>query len=168
MEKINVEQLDRNLIDLIHNDWGVLTVQDSDKVNGMTVNWVQTGWLWNKPVMTVYVRPQRHTFPLIEKEDRFSLAFFDPDQREALAWLGKASGRDQDKLAHVGYTTSLLDGGFCIDQARLVFVLRKLAVMEIDSTCFVDQNIRSACYPQSDYHKAYTCEIVSTWMKPLD
>ena len=50
MKKIEIEKLDRNLISLIHNDWAVLTVQDEGKVNGMTVNWVQMGWLWNKAV----------------------------------------------------------------------------------------------------------------------
>ena len=98
MKKIEIEKLDRNLISLIHNDWAVLTVQDEGKVNGMTVNWVQMGWLWNKAVVTVYVRPQRHTYPLIERENSFSLAFFDNDQREKLAYLGKASGKDEDKL----------------------------------------------------------------------
>ena len=53
MKKIEIEKLDRNLISLIHNDWAVLTVQDEGKVNGMTVNWVQMGWLWNKAVVTV-------------------------------------------------------------------------------------------------------------------
>lgn len=69
MKKIEIEKLDRNLISLIHNDWAVLTVPDEGKVNGMTVNWVQMGWLWNKAVVTVYVRPQRHTYPLIEREN---------------------------------------------------------------------------------------------------
>ena len=95
MKKIEIEKLDQNLISLIHNDWAVLTVQDEGKVNGMTVNWVQMGWLWNKAVVTVYVRPQRHTYPLIERENGFSLAFFDNDQREKLAYLGKASGKNE-------------------------------------------------------------------------
>ncbi len=164
MKKIEIEKLDRNLISLIHNDWAVLTVPDEGKVNGMTVNWVQMGWLWNKAVVTVYVRPQRHTYPLIERESCFSLAFFDNDQREKLAYLGKASGKDVDKLAHVGYTTTLLDGAPCIDQARLVLVLKKLATMEISDAEFIDKAVENASYPNRDYHKAYTCEILAAYL----
>lgn len=165
MKKIEIEQLGRNLISMIHNDWAVLTVQDIGKVNGMTVNWAQMGWLWNKPVVTVYVRPQRHTYPLIEKQTEFSLAFFDPDQKDKLAYLGKASGRDEDKFAHVGYTTELLDGVPCITQARLVLTLRKLATMEVRDAAWIDKAIDEACYPKHDYHKAYTCEITAAWMQ---
>ena len=151
MKKIEIEQLDKNLISMIHNDWAVLTVPDEGKVNGMTVNWVQMGWLWNKAVVTVYVRPQRHTYPLIEQNECFSLAFFDDDQR--------------DKLAHVGYTTTILDGAPCIDQARLVLVLKKLAAMELTGSQFVDKTVEAASYPHQDYHKAYTCEIVAAYQK---
>ena len=66
-KKEKIEDLKVNLIKAIHLDWPVLTVKDNNKVNGMTVNWVQLGYLWNKHVVTVYVRPQRHTFPLINE-----------------------------------------------------------------------------------------------------
>ncbi|MFQ8582394.1 MAG: flavin reductase family protein [Holdemania massiliensis] len=143
----------------------VLTVPDEGKVNGMTVNWVQMGWLWNKAVVTVYVRPQRHTYPLIEQNECFSLAFFDDDQQDKLAYLGKASGKEADKLAHVGYTTTVRDGAPCIDQARLVLVLKKLAAMELTGSQFVDKTVEAASDPHQDYHKAYTCEIVAAYQK---
>ena len=93
--------------------------------------------------VTVYVRPQRHTYPLIERENSFSLAFFDNDQREKLAYLGKASGKDEDKLAHVGYTTTLLDGAPCIDQARLVLVLKKSATLSLSTKPWKTQVIQT-------------------------
>ena len=89
------------------------------------------------------------------------MAFFDNDQREKLAYLGKASGKDEDKLAHVGYTTTLLNGAPCIDQARLVLVLKKLATMEVSDAEFIDKAVENASYPNRDYHKAYTGEILA-------
>ena len=165
MKKFDIEQLNKNLISLIHNEWAVLTVEGKEKVNGMTVNWVQTGWLWNKPVVTVYVRPQRYTYPLIENTDHFSLAFFDEKERENLRYLGTASGREEDKLAHVGYTVSYLDDTACIEQASLVLTLKKLAVTQITADQFTDEPIRQSAYPKEDYHKAYVCEIIGAYTK---
>ena len=165
MKKFDIEQLDKNLISLIHNEWAVLTVEGKEKVNGMTVNWVQTGWLWNKPVVTVYVRPQRYTYPLIENTDRFSLAFFDEKERDNLRYLGTVSGRDEDKLAHVGYTINRLDDTACIEQASLVLTLKKLAVTQIAADQFTDEQTRASSYPKEDYHKAYVCEITGAYIR---
>ena len=163
MNQFEIEKLDRNLISMIHNDWAVLTVEGMEKVNAMTVNWVQTGWLWNKPVVTVYVRPQRYTYSLIENTDHFSLAFFDEKERDNLRYLGTASGRDEDKLAHTGYTVQRLDDTACIEQASLVLTLKKLAVSQITAEQFTDELTRKTAYPKEDYHKAYICEIVGAY-----
>ncbi len=45
-----------------------------DRYNGMTIGWGGLGPLWRRKVAAVYVRPQRHTFPFIEKEPYFSLS----------------------------------------------------------------------------------------------
>lgn len=161
MKRVELEKLQENFVQIIHQGWPVLTVQDDGKVNGMTVNWVQIGWLWNKPVVTVYVRPQRHTYPLINRENQFSLAFFDESERKNLAYLGKASGRDEDKLAHCGYTTTLIDGAPVIEQARLVLTLKKLYVSDIKEDAFSEPSIIDSAYPKKDFHRSFVAEIVS-------
>lgn len=160
LKKTTVAKLESNVFTLISKDWAVLTVQTNEKVNGMTVSWVQLGHMWNKNVVTVYVRPQRYTYDFINKQDTFSLAFFEEDYREQLAYLGKISGKDEDKLAHCEFTTSEVEGTPVIEQAKLVFVLRKLFVADIKEEQFVDENVVKRCYPKKDFHRAITAEIV--------
>lgn len=159
MKEINILELDNNVFDLISKKWGLVTVKCNDKVNAMTVSWVQLGHLWNKNVVTVYIRPQRYTYEFIEKEDTFSLAFFVEGHREQLAYLGSISGRDEDKLKKCNYTTTLIDGVPVIDQADLVLLCKKIYVDDIKSECFLDNDLKDACYPKSDFHRAYTAVI---------
>ncbi|MEG1461549.1 flavin reductase family protein [Anaerorhabdus sp.] len=165
LKAIGISELDNNIFDLISKDWGVITVNAKDKVNGMTVSWVQMGHLWNKDVVTVYVRPQRYTYEFINQEDTFSLAFFDDNYRKELAYLGSASGRNEDKLTHCNFTTSIVDNTPVIDQAKLVFVCRKLYEVDLKEENFVDNDIMNKCYPDKDFHRAYTAEIMSVLVK---
>jgi len=159
MKKVELEKLNENFVNLIHEGWPVLTVQDQGKVNGMTVNWVQLGWLWNKPVVTVYVRPQRHTFKLINQEDTYSLAFFDESHRQNLSYLGSKSGKDEDKLKHCDYTTTRIENTPVIDQARLIFTIKKLYVHDLKAEEFIDSEVKNSAYANQDFHRVFVGEI---------
>ena len=45
-----------------------------------------------------------------------------------------------------------------------MLVLKKLATMEVSDAEFIDKAVENASYPNRDYHKAYTCEIVATYL----
>ena len=45
----------------------------------------------------------------------------------------------------------------------MVLVLKKLATMEISDAEFIDKTVENASYPNRDYHKAYTCEILAAY-----
>ena len=165
MKQVELEKLNGNFVNMIHQGWPVLTVQDEGKVNGMTVNWVQIGWLWNKPVVSVYVRPQRHTYPLINKEEYFSLDFFEESERKNLSYLGSASGKDEDKLAHCNYTTSIINNAPVIDQAKLVMTLKKLHVTDLKEEQFYDKEVMDKAYPNKDFHRVFVAEITGVFEK---
>ena len=44
----------------------LLTAGDRERRNTMTIGWCQAGRLWNLPVCTVYVRPERYTYQFME------------------------------------------------------------------------------------------------------
>ncbi len=165
MKKINIEELNQNLIHKIHMEWPLLTLQDINKVNAMTVNWVQMGWLWNKPVVSVYVRPQRHTFSLINQTNFASLAFLTESYRKELSYLGSASGRSEDKLARCNFTTVDLDQTPIIEQAQLVLTLKKLHQYELKADQFIDQTVIDKSYPDHDFHVCYVFEIIGAYQK---
>ena len=44
----------------IDQEWAVLTAGEKEKFNAMTISWGGLGTIWNKPVVTVYVKPIRY------------------------------------------------------------------------------------------------------------
>lgn len=159
-KEIRCEELSNNIFKLISKDWGLVTVNCENKINAMTVSWVQMGHLWNKDVVTVYIRPQRYSYDFMEKEDTFSLAFFTEGHREQLSYLGSASGRDEDKLKKCNYTTALIEGVPVIEQADVVFLCKKIYVDDIKEDKFLGGEFVESCYPKRDFHRSYTSEII--------
>ncbi len=147
-----------NAIKLIGKDWMLITARDGEKQNAMTASWGSLGVLWNKNVCTVYIRPQRYTYGLVEAEERFSVSFFDERYRDALKYCGRVSGRDHDKLAEAGLGAAELDGVPVIREARLTLICRKLYSDDIKRERFIDESLLDN-YKENDFHRFYICEI---------
>lgn len=151
--------LSENFFQRLHRQWALITAADGDGANTMTASWGGVGILWNKPVATVYVRPSRYTFGLIEREAGFSLSFLPEQYRQELSYCGKISGRDEDKIAHCGFTVLRQEGVPYIAQAELVLLCRKLYSQDMDPARFLDPEIDPKNYPDGDYHRIYIGEI---------
>ena len=87
-----------------HGDWALVAAGSLDDHNAMTVSWGGIGCLWNKPVATVYIRPNRHTYGYFEKNEYFTVSFYPGEYKKALGLMGSKSGRDCDKEAEAGLT----------------------------------------------------------------
>ena len=164
--EVSAVELD-NAARLIGKDWTLITVRDDSKKSGanvMTASWGFTGFLWNKNVAQIFIRPERHTFGLVESEDRFSLAFFGNKNRELLKLSGMKSGRDIDKLELFGLDTVLLDGVPAVAKAELVLVCRKLYAQDIKKECFLD-TAPLAYYEKDGLHRAYIVEIEKAYVR---
>lgn len=71
--------------------------------NMLTVAW--TGTICTNPAMLyISVRPERFTYPLIEKYMEFTLNLTTADMARATDWAGVRSGRDYDKWKETGLT----------------------------------------------------------------
>ena len=75
MKKIEVSELTDNVFTTIGKEWMLVTAGTKDKFNMMTASWGCLGWLWNKPVAVMFIRPERYTHELIEQGDNVSLVF---------------------------------------------------------------------------------------------
>lgn len=164
-EKINPAELE-NAIKMIGKDWMLITAYDEEKkrVNAMTASWGAMGELWNKPICICFVRPQRYTHKLLEREEKFSIGFFNESYREQLRLCGRESGRDIDKIAACGFSSSELDGAPIVEQADVVLICRKLYRDEIKENCFLDVNVTDT-YKNKDYHTFYICEIEEAYRR---
>lgn len=87
------------LCEALEGSGAFLVVEDKKgRVNVMTIGWAQLGVIWGEPVMTVLVRPSRHTHSLLEKAAHFSVCV--PRRgalKKELAFCGTKSGREYDK-----------------------------------------------------------------------
>ena len=123
--QITPQEFNESPFRLIGDEWMLIAAPDDSKESGlsaMTASWGGLGVLWNENVATVYIRPQRYTYSLVEASDRFTLCFFDSEHKKALRLCGSRSGRDLDKLKECGLTSEIIDGVSVISEAKTVMI----------------------------------------------
>lgn len=162
MNRIDVTQIGDNPFKMIGKDWMLITAGDINNYNTMTASWGGVGVLWNKNVVTTYIRPQRYTKEFVDNNDVFTISVFDEKYRNALSFCGTKSGRDFDKAKETGLTPIEIDESVAFLQARLVLVCKKLYVDEIKPQCFLDEKIDEN-YKLKDYHTIYIGEILAVY-----
>lgn len=160
-KEINVRELDRSPIQMISDDWALLTAGKEGDWNTMAVSWGGVGELWGKDVVFVFVRPQRYTLEFMEKYDEFTLSFFDGEYKKELGICGAKSGRDIDKAAETGLVPEYIDNAVTFKQAKKVLVCKKVAFKDMTPDGFLDSSIEK-WYPNKDYHRIYVGTIEKT------
>ena len=143
----------------------LVTAGTQEKCNTMTASWGGLGVLWNKPVATAYIRPQRYTKQFLDESEYFTLSFFGEEYRKALSLCGSKSGRDTDKVKECGFTVlESQEGAPYFDQAQLVLVCRKRFVQQMDPAN-LPEDICQSVYPTQDYHYIYIGEITEALVR---
>ncbi len=165
-KKIDISELSFNPFGKIGKEWMLLTGGSMENFNTMTASWGQLGVLWNKNVLTCYIRPNRYTYEYIEKGDSFTASFFGEEYRKALSFCGSHSGRDCDKIRETGLTPVETDGCVSFGEAELVLVCRKLYSYDMEESGFLtDDGIPEQAYGKEPYHRAYISEITAVYVK---
>lgn len=166
MKEISIDNLSDNIINLIGKDWMLITAGNSLSFNTMTASWGSMGFLWGKPVVTIFVRPQRHTYGFIENNEVFTLSFFSEEYRKALTLCGTKSGRDTDKVKEAGITPyEPAQNCVSFEEARLIFKCKKLYKSLLKEDNFIDKDILPKWYKDGDLHYVYIAEIEQIWLK---
>ena len=98
MKKLEVKDLKENFFEAIGKEWMLVTAGTKEKFNTMTASWGGIGWLWNKPVAFVFIRPERYTYEFVEKNDHLTLSFLGEENKKIHAICGSKSGRNIDKV----------------------------------------------------------------------
>lgn len=87
MKKVEVKELSENFFEAIGKEWMLVTAGNKEAFNTMTASWGGIGWLWNKPVAFVFVRPERYTYEFIEKGDFLTLSFWEKRIRRFMLFV---------------------------------------------------------------------------------
>ncbi len=164
LQKIKVREIEDNTFSLISDDWALIGAGSQEKYNMMTVSWAGLGNLWNKKVCFTFIRPSRYTYEFVEKSEFFSVNFFTDDYRKALNLCGSKSGRDIDKMKEPGLTAVEDNNTVYFQEARLVFLCKKVYYHDLNPNHFLDDHIHTH-YDGGDHHRMYIGEIVSCLRK---
>ena len=162
--EVNPLELSCNPFQMIGKDWALVTAGDETGCNTMTVSWGNMGIMWNKNIVTVFIRPQRYTKEFLDRFDNVTLSFYEESSREALKLCGSKSGRDMDKIKAAGLTPVHENGTTYFEEARLVLECKKIYLDKIRPEGFLDPSIQKN-YPENDYHLIYMGEITRVLQK---
>ncbi|MBR4096456.1 MAG: flavin reductase [Oscillospiraceae bacterium] len=163
MKEITLNELSFNPWDKISKEWFLLTSGDENSYNTMTASWGFTGFMWRKPLFTAVVRPTRYTYEFMEKNDLFTVSFFDEKFRPALNFCGSYSGRDVDKAQKTGLDPLFIDGTTAFEQAEMVLVCKKIYAQDMDLNCLADEI--KPINGNDPIHKQYIGEILKVYVK---
>lgn len=159
LQTITPEELQQDVFTLIGKQWMLITAKKGDQINTMTAAWGGLGYLWNKKVAFLFIRPQRYTKEFVDASDEVSLTFFDEAYRKQLTHLGRVSGRDEDKIANVGFHVANYQGVPYFKEANTIIIAKKLYRQRLEEDCFIQKDIIDTSYPLKDYHDVYVVEI---------
>jgi flavin reductase (DIM6/NTAB) family NADH-FMN oxidoreductase RutF len=144
---------------------GILLVA-GDPPNPMTIGWATVGHIWGKQVMTVLVRPVRHTFSLMESVNDFSVCVLPDQYRKALSFCGTRSGRDTNKVEACNFTIEKCSraASFFLAESAIHFECRIIHKHRLDPAT-LDPEIMKKYYPLRDFHMVYYGEILGIYRK---
>lgn len=169
-DKIEAKEIPDNIIQLISEDWMLVTAGNKTFYNTMTASWGGIGYIWEKPVSFMFIRDIRYTYEFLEKEDGFTLSFFTEENRGALRIAGTKSGRDTDKIKEIGLTPIETPSGLMsFGEARLIIECKKIFVAPLDSESFVENYktklLEDFYTAEVATHTLFISEITNVWMK---
>lgn len=149
---------------------GVFMTVAGEKPNTMTIGWASIGYMWKKPVFTVLVRPQRHTFEMIKAAGSFTVSVptKNPLSKE-LVFAGTKSGRDYDKFEGHGLTAApaqAVDAPI-VAECGLHFECKTLLTQDMTPDR-MDPELVNGIYAPGDFHTMFFGEILRCYTTDED
>ena len=149
----------------------ILSVGNKNLYNSMTIEWGSLGVAFKKPVFTVYVKPDRYTYEVMEKSDIFTVNFIERKLLKKFAIYGTKSGKDVNKEEEAGTHIQFLEkGGVTFGEAVEVYVCKKMAKSVIDENTmdpYIKELYRNnvKVYKTLKPHVLYIGEIIGHYIR---
>lgn len=150
----------------LKDKWMLVTAKKDNDINTMTASWGGFGIMWNKEVAFVVIRPQRFTKEFVDASESFSLCFFDEAYKKQLAYLGKVSGRDENKIEKSALTAVIDDTQIpYFQEADVILFVKKLYAQPMGEEFFIEKSIIEKWFVEKDFHTLYIAEIEKILIK---
>ena len=147
----------------LDKNYALLTAGSKDDFNTMTISWGGFGTIWNKPVVTVYVKSIRYTYKFMEDNDFFTVSFYDDKYKKDLLTLGTKSGRDSDKISLTSLNPLYLDNSVSFEEANVTLVCKKIYYQDLNLELIkenLSNDIYNRFYGEDPVHRMYIGEVV--------
>jgi flavin reductase (DIM6/NTAB) family NADH-FMN oxidoreductase RutF len=135
-----------------------VTAGTEEDYNTMLIGWGALGTIWAKSAATIYIRDSRYTLEYLEKNDYFTISFFD-DHKKDLHILGTKSGRDGDKVAETSLTPVPVEHSMTFKEAKYTLLCKKLYLQKLDEKA-MPEDVVKGCYSNGDMHNMIIGEVV--------
>lgn len=166
LQSVDFQTMTPEVFRVFETQNALLTAGDRKTCNTMTIGWCQLGRVWNLPVCTVYVRPERYTYEFMESHNYFTVSVLPPEAKKIMAFCGTKSGRDVDKIRECGLTVRYGAGDAPLfDQAEWVLVCKKAYVQDLDAACVLDSCIHGSYGAKGGWHWVYTGVVVEAYQQ---
>lgn len=159
MKEFDITEFKESVFDKIGKQWMLVGATADGKNNAMTASWGGLGIMWGKNVAFVFIRDSRYTKELIDNSDKLSLSFFDEEHREMLGYMGRTSGRNEDKIKTSGLTLVTSEEVPVFEEASMTFICKKMYAQKMNAESFIDKSCIEKWYGDNDYHTMYVVEI---------
>lgn len=156
---VNIKEFKTNPFQIFHNEWALITSGPINKHNSMTISWGEMGTLWNKNVVTAYVKPCRYTYSFMEDNDLFVVSFFNDQYKKALRVMGSLSGRDINKDEASKLTPIEYKGTTIYKEASLTLICKKIYFNDLLIENMPSEAIEHH-YQEEKPHRMYIGEVV--------
>lgn len=166
LQPVDFQSMTPEVFRVFETQNALLTAGDRETCNTMTIGWCQLGRVWNLPVCTVYVRPERYTYEFMESYDYFTVSVLPQEAKKIMALCGTKSGRDVDKVRECGLTLCYGAGDApFFDEAEWVLVCKKAYVQALDAACVLDARIHGSYGAKGNWHRAYIGVVVEAYQQ---
>ena len=166
--KVDPMEFSIDPITTFSKDWMALATGTKKGFNSMTVSWGTVGYLWNKPVVIVFVSKDRYSKKLMDDNQYFTLTGFPKTKecRRALEYIGSHSQKDDpDKTAHAGLSVEFTTlGNPVFSEGNLAIECKKIYSDEFE-TDKMPKDVMESLYARMGMHSFYIGEIVNVLEK---
>ncbi len=150
---------------VIGEDWLLVGAGAPEKPNAMTASWGGFGVLLGKPVVTLYLRPERYTHALIDESGRFSVTVLPEAYRAVYRTCGSLSGREHDKIKETGLTPLWEDGVPYFEEGRAAAICRVLYRAPLLYEGFPEPEAAAEILKKGSLHTLFIGEILRFYEK---
>ncbi|MDF2476933.1 MAG: flr 2 [Sphingobacterium sp.] len=167
-DHIDPKDLPDNAIELVSEQWMVVTAGKENAFNSMVISWGGLGYIWEKPVVFTFINSSRYTYQFLQQESGYTLAVFPEKYRGALHILGSKSGKSNDKVKEAGLTPIKTPSGLIsYKEARMIIECKNIMIQDLDYNKTVPSYKIADMYKNApmSHHNMFISEITNIWLK---